>query len=81
MDKKILEYIRENPGCRQRYIASSIRVWQCDNVFLNTLHSLEKSGFIYRKSYSDPANMEYFYKWYLTDAGECAIMNTERKGD
>ena len=81
MDKKILEYIRENPSCRQRYIASSIGVWQCNGAFLNTLHSLEKSGLIYRESYSDPANMEYFYKWYLTDAGECAIMNTERKGD
>ena len=81
MDRKILKYIGANPGCRQRYIASSVGVWQCDAIFMGCLHNLEDLGFIYRESYSDPANMEYFYKWYLTDKGECAIMSTERKGD
>jgi hypothetical protein len=23
--------------------------------------------------------MEFFYKWYLTNKGKCAIMNTENK--
>lgn len=81
MKEKILEYIRENPGCRQRYIASAIGIWQCDAVFLECLRDLRAAGLVYRISYSDPANMEFFYKWYLTYNGECAIMNTERKGD
>ena len=82
MDRKILEYIGANAGCRQRSIAKSIGVWQCDAIFMGCLHNLEDLGFIYREDYSDPANMEYFYKWYLTDKGKRAIMNTEnREGD
>lgn len=82
MDKKILETIGAMPGCRQREIASAIGVWQCNSIFMGCLHNLEDLGFVYRENYSDPANMEYFYKWYLTDKGKYAIMNTEnREGD
>ena len=82
MDRKILKAIASMPGCRQRSIASVIGVWQCDATFLECLRDLRNAGLIYRISYSDPANMEFFYKWYLTSAGECAIMNTEnREGD
>lgn len=82
MKRKILEAIAAMPGCRQRSIASAIRVWQCDATFLECLRDLRASGLVFRISHSDPANMEYFYKWYLTDKGKYAIMNTEnRKGD
>ena len=81
MDRKILEAIAAMPGCRQRSIASAVGVWQCDATFLECLRGLRDAGFIYRISHSDPANMEFFYKWYLTNKGEDAIMNTEnRKG-
>lgn len=79
MDRKILETIAAMPGCRQRSIASAIGVWQCDAVFLECLRDLRDAGLIYRINYSDPANMEFFYKWYLTNDGECAIINTENK--
>ena len=79
MKRKILEAIASMPGCRQRSIASAIHVWQCDATFLECLRELRATGLIYRISYSDPANMEFFYKWYLTNAGERAIMNTENK--
>lgn len=82
MKRKILEAIAAMPGCRQRSIASAIRVWQCDATFLECLRDLRAAGLIYRINHSDPANMEFFYKWYLTNAGERAIMNTEnREGD
>ena len=82
MDRKILETIGAMPGCRQREIASAIGVWQCNAIFMRCLYDLEDLGFIYSESYSDPANMEHFYKWYLTDKGKCVIMNTEnREGD
>lgn len=82
MKRKILEAIAAMPGCRQRSIASAIRVWQCDATFLECLRDLRAEGLIYRINHSDPANMEFFYKWYLTNAGERAIMNTEnREGD
>ena len=82
MKKKILEAIAMMPGCRQRSIAAAIHVWQCDATFLESLRDLRAAGLIYRINHSDPANMEFFYKWYLTNAGERAIMNTEnREGD
>ena len=82
MDRKILETIGAMPGCRQREIASGSGVWQCNAIFMGCLHNLEDLGFVYRENYSDPANMEYFYKWYLTDKGKYAIMNIEnREGD
>ena len=82
MKRKILEAIAAMPGCRQRSIAAAIHVWQCDATFLESLRDLRAAGLIYRINYSDPANMEFFYKWYLTNAGERAIMNTEnREGD
>lgn len=82
MKRKILEFIGNNAGCRQRSIASAIGVWQCDATFLECLRDLRSAGLIYRINHSDPANMEFFYKWYLTNAGERAIMNTEnREGD
>ena len=79
MKRKILEAIASMPGCRQRSIASAIGVWQCDGLFLNMLRTLEGRGLIRRENFSDPANMEFFYKWYLTNAGERAIMNTENR--
>lgn len=82
MKRKILEAIAAMPGCRQRSIASAIGVWQCDATFLECLRDLRAAGLIYRIDHSDPANMEFFYKWYLTSEGERAIMNTEnREGD
>ena len=79
MEWKILETIAAMPGCRQRSIASAIGVWQCDATFLECLRDLRTAGLIYRIDHSDPANMEFFYKWYLTNKGECAIMNVENK--
>ena len=82
MKRKILEAIAAMPGCRQRSIAAAIHVWQCDATFLECLRDLRAAGLIYRINHSDPANMEFFYKWYLTNAGERAIMDTEnREGD
>ena len=69
MDRKILETIGAMPGCRQREIASVIGVWQCNAIFMGCLRNLEELGVIDSESYSDPANMEYVYKWYLTDKG------------
>ena len=82
MKRKILEAIATMPGCRQRSIAATIHVWQCDATFLECLRDLRAAGLIYRINHSDPANMEFFYKWFLTNEGERAIMNTEnREGD
>lgn len=54
---QILLYLYEHVGSRQRYNASAIR----------DLHDL---GLIRNESIYDPAQMEFYYKWYLTEKGE-----------
>ena len=67
MKEKIYNYIKENPGCRQREIASELHVWLCSNEFLDALRSLEFDNRIYNVSYRDPANMEFYLKWYIVE--------------
>jgi len=67
MKEKIYNYIKENPGCRQREIASALHIWLCSKEFLNALRDLEFSDRIYNVSYQDPANMEFYLKWYIVE--------------
>ena len=69
MKENILYCLDRWPGSRKREIASSLRVWQCDKIFLDTMSKLEKEGLIRRHPVNDPANMEFYDKWYLTDEG------------
>lgn len=73
MKEEIMRIIAENPGVRKRHIAHLLGVWQCDHTFLRAMIDLEKEGLIFCRSFSDPANMEYYDKWYLSLA---AIMKT-----
>lgn len=76
MENKILNYIAEHPYCRQREIASGCHVWLCNQLFLDSLHNLYKNELIDCEFFSDPANVEYYNKWYLTEVGKRAIINT-----
>lgn len=73
MKEEILRIIAKNPGVRKRHIAHLLGVWQCNSAFLRTMIDLEKEGLIFCREISDPANMEYYDKWYLTPM---AIMET-----
>lgn len=63
----ILDYIHTHPGCRKREIASAINMWQCNKSFLEAMAYLEKSGKIYSVTHNDPANMEFYDKWYIKE--------------
>ena len=76
MENKILNYIAEHPYCRQREIARACHIWLCSQLFLDSLYNLYKNKLIDCEYFSDPANIEYYNKWYLTEAGKCAIINT-----
>ena len=65
MKEKILEYLERHPGARKRYIASYLRVWQCSHDFLRAMADLEADRKIRRELYKDPAQMEFFDKWYV----------------
>ena len=65
MREKMLAYIAAHPGCRSREIAGGIGMWLCDSEFLHMRHELEKEGLIYAETYRDPAQMEFYDKWYI----------------
>lgn len=65
--EKILSYLREHPGARKREIAGRLHLWQCNEHFLIIMHHLERARLIRRESYSDPAQMEYYDKWYVVE--------------
>lgn len=67
MKEAIYNYIKENPGCRQREIASELHVWLCSKEFLDALRFLEFDNRIYNVSYQDRANMEFYLKWYIVE--------------
>ena len=77
MKEKILACLNRYPGSRKREIASSLRIWLCDKLFLDTMNELKHDGLIKYITINDPANMEFYDKWYLTEAGYCAIMNVD----
>ena len=77
MEEKILACLNRYPGSRKREIAGSLRIWLCDKLFLDTMNKLKNDGLIKYITINDPANMEFYDKWYLTEAGYCAIMNVD----
>lgn len=76
MKEKILAYLNRYPGARKRFIASKIHS-PVNGIFLHSFSELEDIGFIQRVTINDPANMEFYDKWYLTDVGYRAIMNVD----
>ena len=67
IERRIIEYLARNPYSRSRSIAAYCHLWLCDDEYLNALHTLYKQGWINRRPFSDPANMEFYYEWYLTN--------------
>lgn len=67
MKERVYEYLRENPGARQRDIASELHIWLCDKYLMNILHELSSEKRIFCETYKDSANMEFYYKWYAVD--------------
>lgn len=65
--ESIITYIKKHPGCRKREIAGSLHIWQCDTRFLHAMGELERYGVIKSVIYRDPAQMEYYDKWYIVN--------------
>ena len=64
LKNEILRYIMNHPGCRRRTIAEDIGIWQCDTQFLAVMCELEQEKMIKSELFRDPANMDYYYKFY-----------------
>lgn len=67
MREKIIAYITEHPGCRKREIAYGLQIWQCNGTFLHTMSELSLNNVIRYETYHDPAQMEYYDKWYINN--------------
>jgi hypothetical protein len=64
LKNEILRYIINNPGCRKRTIAAAMGIWQCDVKFLSAICELKQEKMIKSELFRDPANMDYYYKFY-----------------
>ena len=64
LKNEILRYIINNPGCRKRTIAAAMGIWQCDVTFLAAMCELEQEKMIKSELFRDPANMDFYYKFY-----------------
>ena len=67
MDMKtyLLNYIKENPGTRKREIPK----WSANrSAMILALDELEKEHKIRSVTYSDPAQMEFYDKYYAVGA-------------
>ena len=65
MKEQIFEIIKAHPGVRLREIAGYIHIWHLNKYFLKAMRELEMvDDKIYNVSFQDPANMEFYNKWY-----------------
>ena len=76
MEKKILACLNRYPGARKRFIASEIHS-PVNGIFLRAFSEMENAGLIQCVTINDPANMEFYDKWFLTEAGYRVIMNVD----
>ena len=68
MKEQIFEIIKAHPGVRLREIAGYIHIWHLNKYFLKAMRELEMvDGKIYNVSFQDPANMEFYNKWYIKE--------------
>ena len=65
--ENILHILREHPGLRKREIASYLN---CHHfTIITTLHEMEEDGLVRTKYYHDPAQMEFYDRYFITDEG------------
>ena len=67
MKERVYEYLKENPGARKRDIANELHIWVCDKYLSNILYELLHEGRVFRRLHRDPANMEFYDKWYMVE--------------
>ena len=67
MKEAIYNCIKENPGVRKRDIASELHIWVCDKDLSNMLYELLREGRVFRRLHRDPANMDFYDKWYIVE--------------
>lgn len=64
MKEKILNIVKEHPGCRLSTLASLAH--ESKTSVMKVLYDLEDESKVFRKLHSEPANMEYYYQWYAS---------------
>lgn len=67
MKEKILNVLRNHPGLRKREIAAYV---SCHHfTFITLLYEMEEDGLVATKYHHDPAQMEFYDEYYITDSG------------
>ena len=61
--ENIINILREHPGLRKREIASYLN---CHHfAIITTLYEMEEDGLLRVESVHDPANMEFYDKYFV----------------
>lgn len=67
MKEKILNVLCEHPGLRKREIANYL---YCHHfTIISLLDEMKKDGLVITKYHHDPAQMEFYDKYYITSSG------------
>lgn len=61
--QEIYEVIKAHPGIRQREISSKLGIWVGDLV--HPICEMEKEGLIKKELFNDPANIDWYYMWFV----------------
>lgn len=65
LEEKIMLWLCNHPGARKREIAGAMQMWHLSNAFREAMRNLENDGVIRYETYSDPAQMELYDKWFV----------------
>ena len=63
MKEQIINILQEHPGLRKREIAGYLHIHHFKIISL--LDEMEQEGSLVRKYHHDPANMEFYDKYYV----------------
>ena len=68
---KILLFLHEHAGSNRHDIANACDVSPYDALFMGVIYDLHDLRLIRNESTTlNPTQMEFYYKWYLTEKGE-----------
>ena len=68
----ILRYLADHPNTRKRSIAFALHTWT--GYLVKPICELEAAGYIKYTTHTDPAQMEYYDTYELTEQGVQALL-------
>lgn len=65
LEEKIMNYISDHPGSRERDIANALHMNLTSLILFNAFNNLVKNGVLHSEIYRDVDNMEFYDMWFV----------------